>query len=345
MPIQFRCPGCQAVLNLSVGRPGTVVTCPRCATKTGIPEVVTLVGSPTTGKQPPPLNQAQIGNADRTPPTLAHSIRPAMVDRMPERTSIFRATGSKSSILIIALLVLSISVNIVGAIFFYRLSTRDKTIARGRNEESQAAGPEEPLQKAGEALVPRVPEPKTPPKAVVNNPPRVAVVPKKPPQEGADKRGARDGEIEQAIAEMKRRVQDADGKPRARDKKGDVRAVDLRREIPIKVEPFQLTVASGKGFSVTCISEQPIVIDKVRYNDNYEAELVNIVNVNMYLDRERSFPVRLEIGESLEVAWRFFLVGRDSPNSYQRDIIYIDIVTNRGVFSFAPDGRARESSR
>jgi hypothetical protein len=125
-------------------------------------------------------------------------------------------------------------------------------------------------------------------------------------------------------------------------------AVPIKNQdlVPIKVE---LLIREGlinydRGFIVTCLREDGIHVDKVVYNRTYEAKIVMFPNRGvgpMFVSNSR-FPVELEIGESIPILWQFgepMGTGR-TASSYGRDIVFLDVHTDRGTFRFDPNGKS-----
>ena len=95
---------------------------------------------------------------------------------------------------------------------------------------------------------------------------------------------------------------------------------------------------ADRGFVIIGGAEGGIAVKGVIYNGFYLAKPV-VWDANGIWMKEvtRALPLRLGIGESLAVKWR---VGTlNCPDEFDKQIIYIDVNTDRGVFRFAPDGQ------
>jgi hypothetical protein len=111
---------------------------------------------------------------------------------------------------------------------------------------------------------------------------------------------------------------------------------------PLKLEPFSFEVFSGpviadRGFRFTCTSEAGLTVNRVVFNGTYLAKPVRMEPYGLRMrDDETGLPARLSIGESVRVGYEWGYLN--SPRTYDKTIIFIDVDTNTGVYRFGPDG-------
>ncbi len=133
--------------------------------------------------------------------------------------------------------------------------------------------------------------------------------------------------------------------PLAENKRTELVVSNKNQEFaPVKVD---LLTSEGllnqdRGFIVTSVCDDTIHVDKVVYNGTYEAKIAMFAERGigpMFVSNSR-FPLELGIGESVPILWQFgepLEAGR-TPSSYGRDIEFLDVHTDRGIFRFSPSG-------
>jgi len=93
--------------------------------------------------------------------------------------------------------------------------------------------------------------------------------------------------------------------------------------------PSRIPTVDQVYWRITNERNDPLVVKGVTYNGEYTAELRGLPTP--------SFPVRLTVGESCEVLERWCW----QREGYLKEIVYIDVHTNRGRFRYRP-GRGFE---
>jgi hypothetical protein len=90
----------------------------------------------------------------------------------------------------------------------------------------------------------------------------------------------------------------------------------------------------GDGFRITSESVNPIIINRVVYNGEYDAKLAIPGQFRVYVDDGRQLPVKLTIGESVMIAKTALSTQSKGAHNYRKEIIFIDIYTDVGKFRF-----------
>ncbi len=80
---------------------------------------------------------------------------------------------------------------------------------------------------------------------------------------------------------------------------------------------------------VTNHGQSPVVIQRVVYNGDHDA--VPSWNKGYYVDDSVKFPITLTIGGQQEFMWSNIA---DIPAAYHKVIIYIDVYTDKGIFTY-----------
>jgi hypothetical protein len=116
-------------------------------------------------------------------------------------------------------------------------------------------------------------------------------------------------------------------------------AAVLTADVPIEVRPFWLDGPYGTyetGFKILCTADKGVVIQDVIYNSNYHPRIVYLLlEATMKLSDDR-YPIRLTIGESMRVGCHY--LHPFSPETYRKDVLYLDVVTDGGTFRFDQHG-------
>jgi hypothetical protein len=95
-------------------------------------------------------------------------------------------------------------------------------------------------------------------------------------------------------------------------------------------------------WTVTNTSDTPLKLTRVTYNGEWQAPRAELYYGGRVVYRAAAgLPVQLTIGE----ACHFLQYGARDKSSYTKDIIYIDIETDRGTFRYRPDEAHLELSK
>ena len=299
MPYEFGCAGCRTVLSLPSHIPGAVVTCPQCGTRMQLPAAA------------PPITQP-------APATQASPSR-----RMARTFGILVVTA------IIALIGIGLA--------FVTLTGGPQTKLQESPTPVKPASID-PKPKEGVARV--LPEPKPAmvriepvrPKDVAGNPP----VPR--PEAAAPPARIEPKEVARELAVAK----------------------------PKHVTPIKLEFLGDTHIKMTCVDSNALWIRRVILNSEFNAYAYDEKNAEMdrlwVLERvasdssaglralaglppvvqsarppgERRYPVKLGIGDCVFIGWRPWHPG--GQRDYQKAVIHLDVVTDRGTFRFNTEG-------
>jgi hypothetical protein len=95
------------------------------------------------------------------------------------------------------------------------------------------------------------------------------------------------------------------------------------------------TFASAAWWNVENTSPSPLVVSDVRLNDEYACPVCYLYPNNVAVpDADKKCPVTLTIGET--GYFSEFLHDVSASSGYAKDVIFVDISTNRGKFRYRP---------
>jgi hypothetical protein len=131
---------------------------------------------------------------------------------------------------------------------------------------------------------------------------------------------------------------------RPREAERDVAVAQRMPVVPIQVEYFSShgSMAINTGFKITCLDSGPVQVKKVVYNDNFKVHLMilktSYQNVSIIYFEDIKANLKFHIGEVIYAAWNLLAVYPDDPRTYSKEVIHLDVVTDRGTFRFNTAG-------
>jgi len=94
----------------------------------------------------------------------------------------------------------------------------------------------------------------------------------------------------------------------------------------------------GKAWVVTNAAETPLVVKGLRFNGEFDARLGKETRALwLALDTKNKLPMKITIGEHLAfIEYIHMNTGKKSPESYKKEVIFVDVITDRGTFRVRP---------